>query len=431
MSKSLKGFVIINSLLSNTAGTISPLGELSTCGMTFTKEPSEYESATVPGYRLFGLKSFDTNVGAVAAAPALVDQVLGMVAEAYEYVTTQTYPYVNNDFKAALIAAFPAVTGLTLGNWIQVGAIALPEWIAWTSTDPADTTVKIWLSDAALTTQYDEYAIEIIPPMDNLNDFFLPRATVKNLLDQVTVQSRIDLLQQAKQRHPETYLRSYAFTCYDPNTNLPIVGTNWYVLVYGQAGDNLDLIKGAIVEYLLANSTHTQGDWILVFPDLIQVKEFVVLPRWDLYAIPDLPIQTGVYSSVANPQEVITFATDYISFYPSNYTPNHIRVVPFAYREVNLLIVKGYNNNPTTESFMALFEDYLPVPTSSLDFNRMTQTTRDWVLGITDALAVAEVITPSTLDITTLSTVTRDGKLYVVWTYQNIDYLIAAKSNLP
>jgi hypothetical protein len=395
MSKSLKGFVIINSLLSNTAGTISPLGELSTWGMTFTKEPSEYESVTVPGYRLFSLKSFDTNIGAVAAAPALVDQVLGMVAEAYDYVTTHTYPYVNNDFKAALIAAFPAVTGLTLGNWIQVGPI------------------------------------EIIPPMDNLNDFFLPRATVKNLLDQVTVQSRIDLLQQAKQRHPETYLRSYAFTCYDPNTNLPIVGTNWYVLVYGQAGDNLDLIKGAIVEYLLANSTHTQGDWILVFPDLIQVKEFVVLPRWDLYAIPDLPIQTGVYSSVANPQEVITFATDYISFYPSNYTPNHIRVVPFAYREVNLLIVKGYNNNPTTESFMALFEDYLPVPTSSLDFNRMTQTTRDWVLGITDALAVAEVITPSTLDITTLSTVTRDGKLYVVWTYQNIDYLIAAKSNLP
>lgn len=428
--KTLKGFVTIQSLISNVPNVVSPLGEISTWSLTFTKERGEYENTNLTGFRLVSIKSIDSVTGPVAVNTALADQVLTVVKAAYDFVSQHTYPYVAEDFIAALTSAVGgAITDVVYGDWVQLNAIALPTWISWNSTNPQDSTVKIWLSDPAFRIEFDEYEILVVPPITPIDQFFLEPIAVRNLVNAVTVDSQIDRVNTIKNQNPETAVRAVSFWYNDPLLHTNVVLTTWYVVIYGAAGDSPDNIKSALITWILDQSSHTQGDWIGILPDLIQRLEFIILPRWDLYAIPDLPIQSGIYSSTIDPTESITHATGAIDFYPQDYIPSHTLSVPFPYNGLSLLIVKGYNNNSTTQSFRALFGDYIPVSTLSLDFNRMTDITKSWVTLMMAAIIKAESIQNVGDSATPFRTMLRSGKLYIVATYDDIDYLVAAKVN--
>lgn len=427
----IKGFVSINQYISNVAGIVSPLGELSTWSMTYSKERGEYKSNTVPGYSLITFKSVNDVTGIpVVVVDSQTTQILQLVAACVNYAIVNIRPYDSTDFRNTILANFATrISFLNFGNFVDNGSLALPAWISWRSVEHNNNSVKIWLSDQAFADQYDDYEIKVIPPIDTLDNFFGTFNIVSNTLDNRDLNDLSDKIATVKGNHPETYLRIHNFDFVNAVNPTQTHKSDWAVVVYGKAGDNIDAIKDAITDFILTNSTHTVQQWTLIFPDLFRRTEFVFLPRWDLVSIPNLSTQAVLYSSIVDPAECIEFAKNNISFYDDVHIADNVKLLPYDYKAISLICINGDGNIDGKKDITNIIPDYIPVPSTSTDFNRMQTSTKNWILTVDDLLILAETANENTSMPANIRKIVRDNVLFITTLHNGVNYLIAAKSN--
>lgn len=428
----IKGFVSISQYINNLPGEVSVLGELSTWARTYSKEQGEYTFNEIPGYKLTTFKSVDTVTGnQVAVSTAQVEQIIKIVRECVVYGTDHIRPYSPIDFMNVISASFyDQIMDFTIGSFADNGVNALPEWISWKNIDDGSSSpIKIWLSDAAFIEQYEDYEIVVIPPLTVIDDFFGYYQQAVNQLDSVDFGVLTQRIQAAKGDKPETYLRiiNYEFIN-NINPDQRAISA-WAVLIYGKAGDNIDTIKDAIVDYVLVRSLHTRTEWETIIPDLFKRTEFVIYPRWDKYAIPNLATSSAIYSSLLDPNECVSFAVAHTPFYNTSHVQQNITIMPFDYKALSLIVVNGLTNIEGRKKISTMFSDYIPVSTTSLDFNRMLENTRSWVLFLQALLIAAETATIFTTIPGQFRRTIRNNILFISGIYGNVNYLVAAKSN--
>lgn len=427
---SIKGFVTLSNYIDNEPGQTSALGELSTWSMTYTKERGEYTSNSVPGYKLHTFTVVNESLVKQSVPQQQVDQIVMIVQEAVMYATGHIRPYDAVDFRNTLLGSFfGRISNLVLGAFVDNGALALPEYIEYVSTEYDNNLVKIWLADQAFQDQYDEYEIEVIPPLTPLDSFFGFYTAAVTAIQERTLSDLTLDIQAIKDIHPETYLKLLEFNYYNSNNLNQVTKTNWAILIYGKAGDQIDKIKDALVEYILHNSTYARQDWAVIFPDIFKRTEFTILPRWDLMSIPNLSLQSGLYRSMLDPVEVVEFSLQTIDFYPDVWIEDNITILPVDYKALMLVVVNGNDNVFTNAKLNEIFPDYIPVSSLHLDFDRMTVKTREWVLLLQQLLITAETATLYSTIPGQLRRVVRNGILFISVLYENVNYLVAAKSN--
>lgn len=427
----VKGFTNINAFVDNTPGAVAPLGEISKWSLTYTRETGQYLDIDVPGYQFFSFKSIESVTGvAEPVSMAQAKEILQVVRECLSYASSHVRPYDTLDFQNTItVAFFQQIADFQFGPFVDNGSLALPEWISWTSTQNGGNQIKTWLADEAFKTQYDEYHIEVVPMLDTLDNFFFAYGNVVALLDAVEVSDFIDKMQERKADHPETYTRVLTFDFVNTINAAQTYKTNWGVLIYGQQGDNVDNMKDAIVEYILANSSHNKADWEKILPTLFRRTEFVLFPRFDMLAVPNQTELSGLYKSMMNPVECLSFANRAIDFYPAEFIYENTTVFPFAYKALTLVAVNGDTNIDTSKRLDILFPDYVPVPSTSEDFWRMTAETSEWVLFLQRLIIESETATIYTAVPDNMRKQMRSGNLYISGIYRNINYLVAARSN--
>jgi hypothetical protein len=426
----LKGFIVNQSLMSNVPGVISEFGEISTWSMTYTKERGEYHDPSIPGYRLVSARSYDTELGEIEAPQSLINETIEMAVKTMQYVTQNLRPYDLEDFRNTLLALFHTrAYNINIGPFRNADTLALPEWISWVSSNHTDTFVRIWFSDPAFADQFDEYETTVIPPITNLDDFFLLPGEVKTKLESVSFTQLMERVQDAKDYHPESYIRSLSFDYIPPNDSDPIP-TRWTLLLYGVAGDNIDSIKDAFIDYILANSSHSRTEWERILPSLFRRTEFIILPRWDKYSIPNLIVEEGLYSSLTNPLDTIAFCKHNIPFYTAIHVERSITILPHDYKAITIYVVNGFSNVPGKDRFDIMFRDYIPVASTSLDFNRMSVKTREWLLLFQEMLMLAETMNEFTSLPRKFRRIFRDNQLYISTVVDNVHYLVMSKKQL-
>ncbi len=432
MTQILKGFVEIDSLQDLTPGVTAPLGELSLWSMTYTKDKSEFSHTDFPGYRLTVFNFTDSSGNILTPTEAFVKEISQIVQYAMNYTALNMMPYDVSNFEATMVAdAVNNATSLLIGPLYSNNQIALPEWISWNSIAQAGVSVKIWLCDTAFRNQYDLFDITPVAPLSNLDDFFKTPNQVKTALGNVTVSQMMDAIQLAKAGNPETYIRTISFNYISPVLGADPIPTNWSVLIYGLQGDNVDAIKEYLQNYILTNSTHGRADWETIFPDIFKNTEFTILPRWDKMAIEDLAVQTGIYGSITDPKESITYAKNNISYYTQEWIDDNVEVIPFPYRYISLVIVGGPNNTIGSQHFKEIFSDYIPAGTTSLEFNRMVSKTQQWMLYIEQMLLIAENLDSYLTIPDPIRVIKRDGVKCLSLYYEEVEYLVALKDTTP
>ena len=434
MANSIKAFITMDGYVSNQGTTVSPFGELSTWSMTYAKEKKEYHDPSVPGHKLFVYSAKDETTGVAYDLPqSLVNQTIAVVKRCLQFSTANVQPLSTVSLRNDLIGHFNSpnvqVSTIELGPFVSNGPIAVPQWISWVSVNHSNAFCKIWLSDEAFSNQYDEFEIVVVPPIvpiDNLHQ------TYQNVLTQVnarTQQMLAEQVQTARGRYPETYLRFYDFDLVDQIDPTRKIKTTWAFLIYSRSGDNIDSIKDALAAYIAANSTRTQQEWLLLFPSIYKRTEFSVFPRWDQVSIPNLSNLSALYSSIADPNELISFTTNAASYYPSNHTSSKLRFLPLDYKALSLCIVGGPTNVTGKEYIEDIVSDYIAVSSTSTDFARMQILTRNWINFIMELIIVAETATRNTTVPLHLRRIVRDDKVFISSIFENVHYLVAAKSN--
>lgn len=429
--KILKGFVTIQSLLSNTPGTISSIGELSNMGYSYAKDIGEYTDPNVEGYRLLAMHSFETGVGKIGIPQDMVLYALSAARACVVFGNANIEPYDRAALSASIQAdtrLFGKIKDIQLGEIVYGDDLGVPSWLSFVTVTGSHY-VKIWMSDTAFVNQYDEFDITVIQPLPVLDDLIGTFASVNNKLQEQSVPALMERVQNTKQDKPESFIRSLNFDYSLPTDRATKLVTTWTVLVYGIAGDNIDAIKDALVDYILTNTNKPRENWEAVLPEIFRRTEFVLLPRWDLLSVPNLTILSGLYGSIVTPQNVLAFSKNSISFYTDTHIHSNVVTFPYDFKGITLHAVAGPQNREGCKKLTDLFPDYVPVPSTSLDFSRMQFKTQEWVYLIGEMLLMAETANAYSATGGKLRKIYRDNKLYISTTYDNVSYLMSARSN--
>jgi hypothetical protein len=428
--KSVKGFVEIEALINNTPNAVSMLGEMSSMARTYSKEIEEYVNISIPGYTLVTVSSIDIQGAPVQVNQQVVNTIIEITKAALVYSQNNTRPLNPINFNATILTSFyTRVSNLQFGAFVDNGTMALPEWISFISLEDPDTFVRFWLADSSFTEEFDEATIITVPPITTLDDFFLAPGVIQAEIAAIPLESMINVVNDAKQGDPETYIRSLRFDYVNPNAPTVTFPTYWYVIIYSKYGDNIDAIKDAIIAYVLANSTHSRTEWATILPSLFKRTEFVLLPRWTNYSIPNMAITEGLYSPISDCSASLTFAVGQLAFYPPNHVIDNLSIFPTVYKYLAIDIVGGPDNVNNLFKMSQVFPDYIPAATTSTDFNRMSENTKDWSILLERMLIAAETASQSISVPSDMRKIYRNNQLYVSAVFNNIDYLVAAKSN--
>lgn len=433
--QTVKAFIGIDSQVINTFGINSTIGELSTWSRTYSKEIGEYTDSDFGDYKLHVFNSVDSNTGNnIAVSPAHVKLIFNIISAAISYSNSHVRPLNPTDFRNTLVALFNGqISSLGFNTFVDNGTISLPEWLSFNILDSnglAINEVKIWTADLAFQEQYDLYTIEVIPPLDDVDGFFsLYNTAINNLAVSNTLSNINDKIQIKKNGNPETFVRFQEFDFYNSVNPTQKTSVIWGVVIYGKAGDTSDIIKDAIVNYILTYSTHTKDQWEVIFPDLFKRVEFVFLPRWDKIAVPNLTSNGAVYSPMSNIKEALAFAKNSLSFFTASFIEDNAYIVANDYKSINLIAVNGNNNVIGKQKLDEFMQDYIAVPSTSADFGRMTIPTQQFSLMLSSLVQAAETATEFTSTPAGIRKAVRNGILFLTGSVNGVNYLVATKSN--
>lgn len=428
----LSGFIKIDNQINNTLGVVSMLGELSTYSMTFSKEKGYFVGDYAPGITFVNFTSKQDNISNIAVPPDYITHVLQIANHAIEYSKSIGLSVTTQDIAAELINQYPAlINNLELGPIVNTATLAMPEWISWINPilHGGDNRIRIWFSDQAFKRQYDDYEVVILNPVDDQMDLMREPSITQNALDQRTDIKKMELISVAKEGYPETIIRAQTYVL----TNLlqPSVKFNvtWYAIVYGNAGDNPDIIKQAIIEQLTVSNGVTLEEWRQAIPALFMTTEFLIYPTWTHQAIPDRTVQAGIYSPFGNVKKSLD---DLIEFYydiDSEHIETNLQSINIPYRSLTAYSLSGVDNLNNIFKLTDAYSDFIAVGTSSPDFARMSKKTQAFALMLEEMVIIAE----NEKQYAELPSHTRRsqryGKTWITRTHDGIQFLIYTKSN--
>jgi hypothetical protein len=438
----LKGFINNSKLASAApAGMPAAIGALSELSSTYAITKSMFfEEASSDLFFVSFTSQDDTGTCQVPAGIAA--QVLAFAA--WVYAQTQAVPNPGE------IAAQTLLDGLlgqfqteaqnfTCGSMVTDGTYWVPEWLQWENlTDPvygslstgSTCLIRIWFTDTPFAAQYDDYTILVVPPIQNLDDFFTTSSNVAALVAAQSYTDTITLVNAARGSNPETMIEAQSFNYIDPNNPDNTIPTNWTILIYGLAGNNIDSIANAIINFILANSSHSQSDWETILPDIFRRTEFTLVPMFDQFAIPDRSEKRGVYSPVANLSRA-NMMINQVASYGENHIDSNACVQTVPYKCFALVSCGSPNNRNGAFQIVNVFPDILSVPSQSVDFNRMAVVTQNFLLLLVDMLKTAETLTQFGSVPAGMTKVMRNNILYLVANYESVSWLMVAQSSFP
>lgn len=431
----MKGFGVNSLYVDNTVGHIAVIGEISPQSLTYSKERGFYSNDSISPD--VGLITFTSALDAATQPLAndLRDRILAIMKWVYDQTNHGVQLYADQLLGAILTQFQSTAQNFQCGQIIADGnSHWIPEWVSWTdnalSVAGTPNLIKVWFVDASFQAQFDDYSITVIPPLDNLDDFFQTGAKVEQLINARDIPTMMQKFQDARNNNPESVLVAETFTYYDPNNPAHTVATNWGLLVYGANGNNVDSIADALVAYILQNSTHPREDWVKILPDLFKRTEFILIPLEDQYAIPNRALEVGIYATISNLTRVSALVKQVVPSYAPAHIDSHLAVMANPYRNLQIAVIGSIENRNNWYELNQVFPDLLSVSSTSTDFARMSQATQGFLLTLAQMLISAESMGPYTDIPHGMTRVTRDGVLYLVVNYQNIHYLVAAKQNL-
>lgn len=429
-----KGFVQIDVLADNNEHTVSPIGEFSADSNTFVRDYGIHTHSEHPGITLLGLSSRN-NDGDKVDTPS---NVINASLEIADWIHDKARSGFIGPSKATLLNTFNSDLNnkyslLGSGEHISLNGVWYPSSLVFSfKGNESIDRYTLWFSDVAFNNEFDESIILIVPPIENIDQFFNPRSTVESLLEQTSrsdITSRIDL---ARGRYPYTILRMDGFDWTDPNNEDISIKTYWNIIIYGRAGNNVDSIKEAIQAYVANTSNRSVDDWSNIFPDIFKSTEIIVAPTYFNQAVPNQQFERGIFSGISTPKDMYELLKK-VSIGPG-YNNNFIfdSMVSFnsLYRSVALAVVTGPENKNGFETFRKIFWDYIDVPTTHPDFMRMRKETRDFLLILTEMVEYAESLTPTSTVPVGYNRIERDGVWYIGRSNDDFLTLVVTKYSL-
>lgn len=385
-----KAFVGVTTYSDNAANAVAPVGELSKLSRSFSRDIKLYPNPDNQTILLNVFASHDDS-SSDYVEPAV--EVMTEMQKIAKWVIAQgdlgLAPTDLPSYIDSITGHFVDMTGtFNVGDLRTYGDGTYASSVGYTTDSYS---WKLWFADDAFQAQYDEYHVETVFPVDDIDELHREYPHVQGLLEQATSTVMLNKIRQIEMDYPSTINKGDDYTWHDladAATTMPI---SFAVVIYGKAGDNVDVIREAIVRDILAVSRYDRSAWAKVLPELFSPNEMVFVPHWEAVMDAYDPLNDDIYCSSVYPDEITTIALRYTP----NFSPSHIQfrvnVVPTLFRGIVLAATPHEPlDDKESPSFKEMYPDYMLADSRDPDFHRMDEATRAMVDKINYLLRYAE-----------------------------------------
>ena len=382
----LKGFVTRDDFIIPSSQDTSSIYELSSKGMTYSRERGDHFYTTDPRYSLKVFKLEGTGVLTQEQA----DNVIKVVSS-----FTIFLPSIINLNKQSTILLFTSnyntnnpdkpVTSFTYNNIIESNLVQVPDYVSFVVDDMS---INLWLNNSLFESFYPDYDIDVILPFDEFQATVGNPGEFLNHLNDfgfIKFNNRIDA---AKSKSPTTYTRILNIPYKVGNTDT-YRDCHFGFNIYGGQGNYEHILKLELYRYLTEDLGMIGEAIQALFPTLLNVNEFFVIPRWDNLSITGSTGISSIGSQVVKAYTEVFDINKFIKVYnDDSFLRKNTYVVPFDYNNLNIHIVNGLHTDEPIRDFKEYYKDFMSVPTTHPDFGRMKQKTQRLVTMLENMLEV-------------------------------------------
>ena len=441
--KNFYGFAHFGGLVNNTPDEVATIGEISSLSITFNKDKQLYSLTNYPGLTVIGFKSCDDGNEIQISEQDQLD-ILKVCDWTYKETIAGRIKEPLDSYRQSFIQKFGKEFALIdSGRHLEFNNKYGPEYVTFAPIGKSQKEQwKIWFADESFFNQYDIYEIAVVPPIRNIDDFFNSYQKVYDLVQPVNT---VDIENRANKeigKYPPTTRRVDMFDWVDRTDKKRTIPTSWTTIHWGDAGNNIDAVKEAIRDYILKNSKYPRDDWAEIFPEIFTSTEFIILPAYHKIAVPDKTRETGVDSPLLRDAELKKLAKAVVR--GTGYTTAYIdKVMTYAttlHRSLGIGIVGGPENRDSIYYFDQRYPDYANIPTTHVDFGKMSEETREFVMLLSSMLMAAEELTKNTSvprghtmtngEMIRFNRIVRDDVMYLGATYKKFLYLVPTKDTV-
>lgn len=428
-------FVTIQSMIDNEPGQLSALGELSGPAMTFSREKGIYGSSTAPSVRIINFRSTtaddSTNTTTLITMPTTHSDALlaasqwfaeQSIAGTFTADAAQTAQFFTAEFSNFTLQDIGKMYVNSAGQYLP-GSITVK-----LNTVSEDNVLRLWFADEAFRSEYGFYEIQVLPPVDNIDDLTKDYEDVIPVLQALTIAGQLKRADAQFSQWPTTHLLGRQYAWYDFEDATQTTPATFVVAIWGAAGNNDDAIRDAIRDYILDNSEYGQDRWEIHFPDLFIPTEFYIIPLWDRFSIPFQTLLSGVYSPTVKPADAVTIAEATMDGYATDWITSNLDIAGTVYKSVVFLALGNEKNRLAKPTFAEQWPGYAALSTTHIDFDRLDSKTQAFILLLNDMLFSAETLTEYSDLPTGMTRVTRNGKLYLSASLYDCQYLMLTKA---
>lgn len=426
----LKAFISISAMLNNDPNVVSAIGELSDHSNSFSREKFRFTREKAPECELV---VFDNDGNKPLPIPDIhVTKSLEYSQWIYIQALSGKFNSVSDGFKAAFLAQFGGqIDRFECGQMVTARGIWMPAFISYRLLDQADNHIRLWYADKAFQAQYDSYHIIVIPPIVPVDTFMNTTSVVVKALEKFTLPQHQLEINNASSGVPYTRSKTTDYTWYAPDDPTSTLVTYWSVIVYGGSVVNDDIIRDAIADHILNNSDYNRDQWLPVFPDIFASRGFTIVPNWLKHSTYDASPRGSLYSPIFTGSEGLDILDKYSFDLNHAHNVTHIQTTTAQWKSLAIAIVSNVENDQKRMFLTDIYPDFTTISATSMDFNRMSYDTTEFIKLLVRGLIIAEEFDEYTILDEGFYKLEHKGKVYVTFNHLKVDYMILARTSMP
>lgn len=412
-------FCVIKDLVIN--GSTSPLGELSTKSVSYSKEPDFYFKDGKPvglvGFRGVSDTSMYEQVPKTHYEP-VIDMMAWLFEQAKGKKTTDSPQGCLQLLKAQYTNGWEwkGVNQMVTNNDIW-----LPSSINFVYTvGGVAHEFKIWFANDFFAVEFPYREIYVVHPIPIADIDYLADNNYKQVRDRLAaettdkVQERVDAVLGGKGLYePYTERIVMGFDIYDlinvPQKNMGF----WTIIYYGNPNDAEEETYEAIKKCILDHSKYDEAKWSDVIPDLFNPLEFCVVPYWNEQGLINETVAGSTYTPIFTYKGGVDLPTRYGALWGEAQVIESMQVVPHLYKSAKMAFVGKPKNHNNLWHISDVYPDYQLIPSTDSQAGMMSKETTKLIFDLEEMLAAGEVVTPNGMPPKGIQRVVRDGKLYI------------------
>lgn len=424
--KVFRGFSTMRQLVDNAHGVIPTLGEISPESLTFSRDITVYTHPVNKEFTYINMHRVDGGNANIDIPSESLDYILNFldwisVAGHDGTITSDKETFLNN-----WIHQFPDMADEYMSGAMRTeDNYYLPERVEWKKGEDI---YEIFFADDVMETYWQPWAIEVVPPCDNIDDLLQVLPLVTPIINSRSLKTTLQLITLTANEFPFTYQDSEVLQWHQYNNESITTDTDWALLQYGPAARDPENIRTTLRDYIITHSTKDETEWYPVYPQLFDPVLFYITPMWDKLAKPALTTTEGIYSPIVNPatdtERCFLFAP-----FSDGHVTEFLEFFPTRFNCLSVGIVGATSNKEGTKRNSELYPDYISVASTHSDFFLQKPLTQEWSLLLTLLIKAAETYKPDEWLPDDVVSSVKDGIVYLSTKHEGRNYLIVTKQS--